>query len=126
MDWEPISEVSLWDLINAAEMRMDIPQARLWEALRIQPAKWAEPSFGSVGGGFWAVAVIGNMVVWYNDIEAGFNRSRYTSYGKIDEYLCNQDELEMTLQQILNMLDTGRDLAVRVGAPKAGAYVPEV
>ncbi len=126
MDWEPISEASLWDLINAAEMRMDIVQARLWEAIRIQPAKWAEPSYGGVGGGFWVVAVIGSMVVWYNDIEYGFNRSRYFSYGKIDEYLCNQDELEMTVQQIADLLDTGADFAVRAGAPKAGVYVPEV
>ncbi|WP_457393444.1 hypothetical protein [Roseateles sp. P5_E1] len=124
MNWKPISEASLWDLINAGEARMNIQQARLWEAIRIQPAKWSEPTYGREGGGFWAVAVIGGMVVWFNDIEDGFNRSRYTSFGKIDEYLCNQDELEMAIQQVCNMLETGVDSASRCGPPKAGEYLP--
>ncbi|WP_457321144.1 hypothetical protein [Roseateles sp. P5_E11] len=76
------------------------------------------------GGGFWAVAVIGGMVVWFNDIEDGFNRSRYTSFGKIDEYLCNQDELEIAIQQVCNMLETGVDSASRCGPPRAGEYLP--
>jgi hypothetical protein len=125
MGWEPISEASLWNLINAAESRMDISQARLWEVIRIEPAKWSEASYGEAGNGFWVVAVIGNMVVWYNDIEDGFNRSRYSSYGSIGEYLCNQDDLEMTLQQVLNAIETGRDLAPRAGPPIAGVFDAE-
>jgi hypothetical protein len=48
--------------------------------------------------------------VWFNDIEDGFNRSRFTTYGTIDEYWCNHDELEMTIQYILNALEHGSDL----------------
>ena len=115
MNWKPISEASLWDLINAAENRMNISQARLWEVIRIEPAKWSEASYGKEGNGFWAVAVIGDTVVWYNDIEYGFNRSKYSSFGSIGEYWCNQDELELTLQFILDAIETGQDSAPRVG-----------
>lgn len=123
MSWQPISESSLQDLINDGEEQMGDRQARLWAAIRIPPEKWAEPTYGELGGGFWTVAVVGTIVVWYNDIEDGFNLSRYSRYGKIDEYLCNQDDLEMTIQQIIALLDTGIDSSVRLGPPIAGGYV---
>lgn len=48
--------------------------------------------------GFWAIAVIENRVLWYNDIEEGFNVSNFTEPGTIPstEYWCNQDELLLT------------------------------
>lgn len=125
MDWEPISEASLWDLLNEAEQRMSLQQARLWEVIRVPPQKWSEKSYGELGKGFWVVAVVGATVVWYNDIENGFNRSRYHSFGKIHDYSCNQDELELTLQFILNAIETGQDSAPRLGRPIPGAYEPE-
>lgn len=33
MDWVPISEASLWNLIDEAEKRMSIQQTRLWEVI---------------------------------------------------------------------------------------------
>jgi hypothetical protein len=87
MDWKPISEASLWDMLNEAEKRMSVSQARLWEVIRVPPQKWTERSYGELGGGFWVVAMVGPTVVWYNDIEDGFNRSRYTTFGTIEEYL---------------------------------------
>ncbi len=125
MDWKPLSEVSLWDMLNEAEKRMSLQQARLWEAIRISPQKWSEKSYGELGNGFWVVAVVGSTVVWYNDIEEGFNRSHYNSFGTIDEYWCNQDELELTLQFILNAIETGQDSAPRLGPPIPGVYEPE-
>lgn len=37
------------------------------------------------------------MKLWFNDIEDGFNRSKYSDFGKIDEYWCNQDRLEIAI-----------------------------
>ena len=62
------------------------------------------------GGGFWAVALIGPTVVWYNDIEEGFNRSRYSVYGQIDDYWRNDDELELTIEYLMTTLEKGTDL----------------
>jgi hypothetical protein len=87
---------------------MNLPQRRLWELVRITPEKWRQEPYGKEGGGFWAVALLGTNVVWYNDIEDGFNCSRYSSRGTIDEYLCNQDELERAIQALLNLILTGQ------------------
>jgi hypothetical protein len=76
---------------------------RLWAAIKVPPAKWAEQTYGEVGGGFWVVAIIGNRVIWFNDIEDGFNCSSYVVVGKLAEYICNQDELEIAVQDVLTM-----------------------
>lgn len=100
-----ITESEILDRLNAAWSRMTRRQQLLWEAIRIDPEKWQLEPYGDSIGGFWAVALLGRVVVWYNEIEDGFNRSRYTSYGLIDEYWCNQDDLALTVQQILNDLE---------------------
>lgn len=55
-----------------------------------------------------------NRVLWFNDIEEGFNVSRFEEAGLIpdDEYWCNQDELHRALR---NLRDGG---GVRLGSPK--------
>lgn len=108
MDWKPLSKVSLRDLLGEAEQRMSADVRRLWDALRIAPEKWAQHPYGDEGGGFWVVAVFGSRVIWYNDIEEGFNVSRYGSAGEIAEYLCEQEELENVLQRLLSFLQTGQ------------------
>jgi hypothetical protein len=93
-------------------------QLRLWAAIRIEPEKWVQRPYGDAGSGFWAVAVIGRTVIWYNDIEEGFNRSTYTSYGEIEEYWCNQDELERTVEYLMNSIDRGTDLVLMRSKPQ--------
>ncbi|MEL6871178.1 MAG: hypothetical protein AAFO81_15375 [Pseudomonadota bacterium] len=104
MDWEPISESEIHDLIDIACERMNAEQRRVWEKIKIAPEKWIQDPWGHEGKGFWIVAIIGRYIVWYNDIEDGFNLSTYVSFGKIDEYWCNQDQLEWTVQNIINGL----------------------
>jgi hypothetical protein len=62
--------------------------------------KWRCSPFGDDSGGFWAVAVDGERVLWFNDIEDGFNWSRCTVRGRIDEYLCDQREFGPILETI--------------------------
>jgi hypothetical protein len=71
-----------------------------------------------LGGGFWAVALVGQTVVWFNDIEDGFNRSHYTTHGTIGAYWCNQDQLEWTVQHILNAIESGSDTGPFAGPPQ--------
>lgn len=118
MKWKPISEADLWDLINTGWERMDIPQRRLWESIKVDPKKWKQHPWGKKGKGFWVVAVIGNVVVYYNDIEDGFNRSRYSKHGVIDQYFCNQDELQWTIQHILNEITEGEPSGLYAGPPE--------
>lgn len=71
-----------------------------WASIRLEPEKWQCPPWGDEGGGFWAVAVEGNHVYWYNDIEDGFNVSTFSVRGRIDEYWCNQAEFGDLLERV--------------------------
>ena len=65
------------------------------------------------------VAIVGQTVIWYNDIEEGFNRSQYSTYGEIEDYWCNQDELEITIDYLASTLERGPDLVrMRLKPPK--------
>ncbi len=104
MDWAPISAEEIREIINEAQVDMSTTEKRLWEHVSIIPEKWEQEPYGSQGEGFWAVGLIGRSVIWYNDIEEGFNISKYQAYGKIDEYCCNQDDLRMTVGCLNRMI----------------------
>jgi hypothetical protein len=109
-EWKPIAEEALRARIAQGVARMTPSQLRLWEVVRVEPEKWHQHPYGDAGNGFWVVAIIGRTVIWYNDIEEGFNRSSYAAYGTIQDYWCNQDELELTLEYLMNSLERGSDL----------------
>ncbi|WP_027386493.1 hypothetical protein [Chryseobacterium gregarium] len=62
--------------------------AEFWESVKIKPVKWNEKEYGTEGGGFWIVAIFSGKVIWYNDIEEGFNISEFEKLGEISEYGC--------------------------------------
>ena len=97
---------------------MSIAHRRFWDAVCIEPEKWQLHPNGDAGGGFWVVAIVGRSVIWYNDIEEGFNRSRYATYGRIDDYWCNQDDLDTTISYLMNTLQVGADLLRMPKPPK--------
>ena len=107
MKWRPTTEAELLDEVNSGWDAMPLPERRLWESIKVDPCKWSQDPWGNEGGGFWVVAIYGNTVVWYNDIEEGFNRSRYLVFGEIEEYWCNQDELQWVISHILNEIKQG-------------------
>ena len=109
-EWAPISEAALSDRVTQGVARMSPPQRRLWEVVRVDPQKWQQHPYGDAGGGFWVVAIVGQTVIWYNDVEDGFNRSWYSVYGQIEDYWCNQDELEVTIDFLMSTLEHGADL----------------
>ena len=100
--WMPISKIEIYNEILISEKEMDQEIYKFWKLISIIPEKWQEEKYGNEGGGFWSVAIFGNRVIWYNDIEDGFNISEYKLYGQIDKYLCNQDNLNETLEQLFN------------------------
>lgn len=111
MNWSPITEEEILDSIHKAYDRMSLAQRKLWEVIKVTPQKWQQKPYGDEGGGFWVVAVFGNSVIWFNDIEDGYNTSTYSTFGTIDKYCCNQDELEWQIQNVINRIKDGYDSA---------------
>ena len=116
--WQPISLNELNKEIQKTEHKLEGELLNFWKLIKIEPIKWAEKDFGEEGGGFWVVAICGTKVIWFNDIEEGFNISEYKIFGQIDEYLCNQDELRFALIRLFNVLKFGVELNGQRGKPE--------
>jgi hypothetical protein len=99
MNWKPISKTDLDALIARNLEECSVEQRQFFANVAVEPVKWKQSPWGDDGGGFWVVAVMGNRVLWYNDIEDGFNVSRFQTEGSIpsDEYWCNQAPLKWAM-----------------------------
>lgn len=100
--WSPITKEELEKLIS---LDLNHNQLFLWNAIKINPEKWIEREEGKEENGFWVVAILGKEVIWYNDIEEGFNISTYSEYGLINDYRCEQDRLDWCLNKIISRLN---------------------
>ncbi len=118
MRWEPTSREELQLDVYDRVQQMTSTQRRLWDLVEVAPQKWQLHTWGDKGSGFWFVALVGQTVVWYNDIEHGFNRSQYTESGVIDRCQCNQDALHETIGHLLIELETGRASGSHFGPPE--------
>jgi hypothetical protein len=106
--WKPISLIDLKNLILKGELELNDKQLNFWDLIKIEPEKWVEEDYGTEGGGFWVVAIMGRQVIWYNDIEEGFNISEYKNHGEIDNYQCSQVELNWSVLALINRLKENR------------------
>ena len=99
MSWEPISLSELKSLVNRELAECSEELQVVFAQTRITPVKWRQSPWGDLGSGFWAVAVKDDRVLWYNDIEEGFNVSSFVTQGEIpqNQYWCNQDCLRWAL-----------------------------
>jgi hypothetical protein len=92
MSWEPVTQGELLMEMGVALDEADDEVRAAWERMRIEPEKWRLSPEGDAGGGFWVVGIAGDVAIWFNDIEGGFNRSRFTVRGTLSEYACNQGD----------------------------------
>lgn len=104
--WTPISLAELEELISKGGSKLEGEPLNFWNLIKIVPQKWQEKEYGKEGGGFWVVAVFGSTVIFYNDIEDGFNISPYAVYGQISEYASEQAELDWIVERLYNSLNT--------------------
>jgi hypothetical protein len=117
-EWEPISLSELYDEIQKTEADMNGELWNFWQLIKTDPAKWAENKFGELGNGFWVVAICGTKIIWYNDIEDGFNISDYKTHGQIEGYYCNQDELSTAVVRLFDLIKFGGDIIGQAGPPQ--------
>jgi len=99
--WTPITQAELENKIAQEKLFLESDILQFLEIISISPEKWAEEEHGEMGGGFWVVAIFGKSIIWYNDIEEGFNVSQFDTFGKIGEYAAEQDMLGWTINKIL-------------------------
>ena len=115
--WTPITLKELNDQIIKSETALEVEVLNFWQLIKTKPSKWNEPTFGIEGNGFWVVAICGQKVIYYNDIEDGFNISNYFIYGQIDEYYCNQDDLSRVVGRMFDLVKFGGQIIGQLGPP---------
>ena len=93
--WAPISRNDLDALVARDLAECPPDEAAFFSSIAAEPVKWSQSPFGDEGGGFWVIGIWEDNVLWYNDIEEGFNISCFETPGTIpaSEYWCNQDTL---------------------------------
>jgi hypothetical protein len=100
MVWSPLTRSKIVQYIREGECHLDKKQRRVWDVVRIEPVKWQQHPWGDDGDGFWVVGIYGQHVLWYNDIEEGFEVTTYSQFGKIDEYGADQFELRHVISRL--------------------------
>jgi hypothetical protein len=101
MNWLPINLQELLSDLEANEKRMDVKAAELWSKISIAPEKWEEVEMGEEGEGFYVVAIMEDWIIWYNDIEDGYNLSKFKEHGHIQGYQVEQYELVHIVNRII-------------------------
>ena len=104
MNWKPISEEEIKEDIKESVEKLSEAGKKFWNLIKIPPEKWQLNPWGDEGGGFWVVALAGKNVLYYNDIEDGYNNSSFTTYGTIDSYVCEQVNLEHVINFYVSLL----------------------
>ena len=116
-EWKPLSLAELYDEIMRTQTLLVGEEWNFWKLVKIEPEKWQESGYGNEGGGFWVVAICGRSIIWYNDIEDGFNISGYKIYGEIDGYYCNQDKLNEAVLRLFYLVKHGGIITGQASAP---------
>jgi hypothetical protein len=99
VDWNPITRKELTTLLASEEARLDEESANLFKQIRVIP--YAVPIHrGSKIESVFVVAKKGQNILFYEDVEEGFEWSSLNSSGQIESYFCNQWELSLALKQV--------------------------
>jgi len=113
----PINIEQLLEFIQEGHSKLRQSEKHFCDVIRVAPKKWKLSPWGDMGGGFWVVGIVGKKVLWYNDIEDGFNISSYSKYGEIGVYEAEQDEFEWTVRLLKSFVESGnlnRKIGLRI------------
>lgn len=96
MTWAPTTQTELESLIKAELEACSKEQKEIFVLYRVplrkaQIVRCGKPEF------IFIVAQRGDEVMYYEDVEEGFNISPLAGDGSIKEHWCNQDDLQHAL-----------------------------
>lgn len=100
--WIALSKKDLVQELFLAEFNIDNEQLKFWNKIKIEPEIWSCNDV--IEENFWIVAKTNKHIIWYNDIEEGFNISKYKIEGIIISYNNSKQELHLALKQLIKLL----------------------
>jgi len=101
--WSPVTEPDLLTMLQDAESRMEGASAALWQLIRLpKPELWQQHPWADEVCGFWVVAVMGKVCIYYNDRSRGFSSGHFVRWGRIEDYQAGQLSLAERLQHFFS------------------------
>ncbi|WP_199611544.1 hypothetical protein [Flocculibacter collagenilyticus] len=106
-NWKQVEKAWIKNDLENQFWLLEEPQQRFWNLIKVVPQKWQLSPTGDLGGGFYVVAIFGNQVLYFNDIEDGYNISEFKEFGVINDYFCNQNELHHSINYLYDLVHNG-------------------
>lgn len=94
--------------IELQEFLLTENEKAFWHFIRIKPEKWVHEAYEAVKTEFWVVAIFGHRVVYYNDIEEGFDLSEFKEYGLISNGGANQNCFQEYISNLFTFITSGK------------------
>jgi hypothetical protein len=96
MEWEPATVEAVEEILEADLAECDDEQVATFRRYAVAPYRAPILRYGKMES-VVVVARKGDEVIYWEDVEQGFNISPVASDGRILEHWCNQDELRYAL-----------------------------
>jgi hypothetical protein len=109
-DWRPATIEEVSEIVARDLKDCDVEQLAAFDKYRVEPFPAPIVRYGQTES-VVVVARNGDQVIYYEDVEDGFNVSPISPDGRVLEHGCNQDELRFAL----NAWIEGRSLWGRFG-----------
>jgi hypothetical protein len=110
MEWRPATIRDVTHIVEADLAKCDARQRATFQKYSVKPYGVPILRYGNLESVF-VVARRADEVVYWEDIEGGFNVSRLGPDGQILEHSCNQDDLGIALNHWIE----GREGSPRMG-----------
>jgi len=110
MAWRPATIEEVRQIVEEPLEQCDDEQLAVFDGYAVEPYAAPILRYGEMEAAV-VVARRGNEVIYWEDIEEGFNLSALSSDGRILEHWCNHDELRFAL----NAWIEGRARPTRLG-----------
>ena len=104
-----LTDSALREEILNAERELDqvgVRERRMWDRVSVDPEKWVEGHYGNIGP-VWVVAVMGRRCLYFNPVEGGWGWGTFDTWGVINGYHWQADEIQHSIFQALFAIDHG-------------------
>jgi hypothetical protein len=108
IEWKAISLETLKRHIQLQEFLLTEEEKAFWHFIRIEPEKWIHSAYYHERVEFFVIAVFGRRVIYYNDIEEGFNISEFDEYGKLKGGGANQNDFHNYISHLFTFISSGK------------------
>ncbi|HEY4540624.1 MAG TPA: hypothetical protein VIG94_11540 [Faecalibacter sp.] len=97
-NWTALPKKDLMMELFMAEQELEHTNETFWNSIKCSPEIWHCKDV--IDDNFWVIAKWKTFIVWYNDIEEGFNLSSFKRDGEFLQYQASKQGLNEALKKL--------------------------